>query len=102
MSGEPTADALENHSFLPHLPDPEGDAVDIRVYASPDVLAHLGAVTPADEYQVVQATAAYLRARQRADEPPSFLELDDVAAAYEWYIEELRGRLGIGEQQSGK
>jgi len=102
MSGEATTEALDNHSFLMHLPDPDGDAVDIRVYASPDVLGHLGAVTPADEYQVVLATAAYLLARQRADELPSFLELDDVAAAYEGYIEELRGRLGTGEQQSGK
>lgn len=68
MSDEPTAEALENHIFLLHLPGPEGDAVDIRVYASPDVLARVGAVDPADEYRVVQATAGYLLARQRADE----------------------------------
>lgn len=99
MSDEPTAEALENHIFLLHLPGPEGDAVDIRVYASPDVLARVGAVDPADDYRVVQATAGYLLARQRADELPPFLELDDVAAAYEGYIEDLGGRLGTGETQ---
>lgn len=99
MSGEITAEALDNHSFLLHLPDPDGDAVDIRVYASPDVLARLGAVNPADEYRVVQATAAYLLARQRADELPPFLELDDVAAAYDGYIEDLRSSLRTGEPQ---
>lgn len=101
MSGEPTAEALDNHSYLLHLPDPDGNAVDIRVYASPDVLARLGAVDPADESRVVQATAAYLLARQRADELPAFLDLDDVAAAYEGYVEDLRDRLGTGEPQGG-
>ena len=98
MSGEPTAEALDDHSYLLHLPDPDGNAVDIRVYASPDVLDRLG-VDPADESRVVQATAAYLLARQRADELPAFLELDDVAAAYEGYVEDLRDRLGTGAPQ---
>lgn len=98
MSGEPTAEALDDHSYLLHLPDPDGSAVDVRVYASPDVLDRLG-VDPGDEPRVVQATAAYLLARQRADELPAFLELDDVAAAYEGYVEDLRDRLGTGGPQ---
>ena len=101
MNGEPMAEALENHSYLLHLPAPEGDPVDIRVYASPDVLARLGAVNPVDEYRVVQETARYLLVRQRADELPTFLELDDVAAAYEEYIDDLRGRLEGGIPQDG-
>ena len=102
MNGEPMAEALENHSFLLHLPGPEGDPVDIRVYASPEVLARLGAVSPVDEYRVVQETATYLLVRQRADELPAFLELDDVAAAYEGYIDDLRGRLGGPKPQGDR
>jgi hypothetical protein len=38
-------------------------------------------------------TAAYLIERQSADELPGRLDLDDVLAAYDGYVEDLRDRL---------
>ena len=78
------------------LPNPERTDL-----SWPDVLARLGAVNPVDEYRVVQETARYLLVRQRADELPTSLELDDVAAALEGCIDDLRGRLEGGIPQGG-
>lgn len=89
----PTVEAVGDHTYLVHLHDAQGGAVEIRVYASPAVMASLMAVHSTDEYEVVEATTAYLLARQQADDLPTFLELDDVAAAYEGYLEDLQERL---------
>jgi hypothetical protein len=93
MVEEPTIEALGDHTFALHARDPDGGVVDVRIYGSADVLTRLGALDPRDEHRVVQATTAYLLARQRADELPPFLELDDVAAAYDGYIADLEDRL---------
>ena len=61
--------------------------IEIRVHASPDVVARLAA-DETDENRIIEATAAYLIARQRADDLPPQLDLDDVAAAYDGYIDE--------------
>lgn len=97
MSDDPTVEVLGDHQYLLHLQDAEGGAVEISVYASPDVVAPLTDGNNADEYQVVEATTAYLLARQRVDDLPTFLELDDVAAAYEGYVDDVRSRLSSGE-----
>lgn len=93
-------EALGDHTFVVHLLDLEGEAVEVRVYASPAVLVRLGAVNALDEHDVVEATTAYLLARQRADELPPFLELDDVAAAYDEYVADIEHRLRRGEAHS--
>ena len=92
-SDGPTVEAVGDHTYLLHLHAAEGGAVEVRVYASPAVVASLTTVPITDEYQIVEATTAYLLARQQADDLPAFLELDDVAAAYEGYIEDLQDRL---------
>jgi hypothetical protein len=62
------------------------------VHASPGVVDAIS-VLEADEIRVVEATAAYLIERQRADDLPSTLDLDEVAAAYDDYIDDIRMRL---------
>lgn len=93
MGDGATVEGVGDHTYLVHLHDAEGAAVEIRLYASPAVVASLMAVHGADEDEIVEATTAYLLARQRADDLPTFLELDDVAAAYEGYLEDLQRRL---------
>jgi hypothetical protein len=46
-----------------------------------------------DETRIIEATAAYLIARQRADDLPPQLDLDDVAAAYDGFEDDLRRQL---------
>ncbi len=96
MGEEPTVEVLGDHAYVLHLQDSEGGAVEIQVYASPDVLDRLRTVNTTDEQQAVEATIAYLIARQRAEDLPPFLDLDDVAAAYEGYLDDVRGRLTRG------
>ena len=46
-----------------------------------------------DEQRVVEATAAYLIARQNAEDLPEQVDLDAVAAAYDDYVEDLHRQL---------
>ena len=46
-----------------------------------------------DEQRVVEATAAYLIARQSADDLPEQIDLDTVAAAYDGYVADLHHQL---------
>ncbi|HET7665462.1 MAG TPA: hypothetical protein VFK56_05200 [Mycobacterium sp.] len=46
-----------------------------------------------DEQRVVEAPAAYLIARQSADDPPEHVDLDAVAAAYEGCVEDRHRQL---------
>ncbi|MEO7235165.1 MAG: hypothetical protein ABIW80_07310 [Lapillicoccus sp.] len=98
MSDESTVEVVGDHTYVLHLQDSEGGAVEIRVYANPEVVARLAAVVNTDEYQIIMATAAYLIARQRADDLPTFLELDDVAAAYDGYLKDISARLRTDER----
>jgi hypothetical protein len=93
MSEKPGVEAVGDHNYVVHLQAADGEAVEITVYASPDVIVGLTGANGADEGRVVEATVAYLLERQRADDLPAYLELDDVAGAYEGYIEDLRGGL---------
>jgi hypothetical protein len=67
------------------------------VNASPAVIARL-TTEETDEARIIQATAAYLIARQRADDLPPQLDLDDVAAAYEGFEADLRRQLADDEK----
>jgi hypothetical protein len=47
-----------------------------------------------DETRIIEATVAYLVQRQRADDLPANLDLDDVAAAYDDYVDDIQMQLG--------
>ena len=85
---QPALEALGDHDYLVRLQQGEGTVV-LRVHADPAVVERI-----ADEEQrVVEATAAYLIARQSVDELPEQVDLDDVAAAYDGYVEDLQRQL---------
>jgi hypothetical protein len=85
---QPALEALGDHDYLVRLQQGE-DTVVLRVHADPAVVERI-----ADEEQrVVEATAAYLIARQSVDELPEQVDLDDVAAAYDGYVEDLQRQL---------
>jgi hypothetical protein len=66
--------------------------IEIQLSATPAILARIG-VVDTDETLVVEATVSYLIARQRADDLPTKVDLDDVAAAYDGYIEHIHHQL---------
>jgi hypothetical protein len=85
---QPALEALGDHDYVVRLQQGE-DTVVLRVHADPAVVERI-----ADEEQrVVEATAAYLIARQSVDELPEQVDLDDVAAAYDGYVEDLQRQL---------
>ena len=75
---QPALEALGDHDYLVRFQQ-DGDTVVVRVHADPAVVAHIGD----DEQRVVEATAAYLIARQNAEDLPEQVDLDAVAAAYD-------------------
>ena len=90
MADWPQIEAAGEHDYLVRVRQGD-DIVEIRVHATPSVIARLiGDET--DETRVVEATAAYLIARQRADDLPPQLDLDDVIAASEGFEDDLRGQ----------
>jgi hypothetical protein len=91
MANQPHVEALGDHNFLIRVREGE-DTIEIRVHASPGVVQRM-AVVDADENRIVEATAAYLIQRQRADDLPATLDLDDVAAAYDGYIDDIHTQL---------
>lgn len=84
-------DALGEHRFLVRTQQGD-DIVEILIRTSPAVLAQL-TVDEADEARLVEATVEYLVARQRADDLPEQLDVDDVLAAYDDFEDEVRRRL---------
>ena len=89
MSGHPPAlEALGDHDYLVRFQQGD-DTVVVRVHADPTVVAQICD----DELRVVAATAAYLIARQSADDLPEEVDLDTVAEAYDGYIADLHRQL---------
>ncbi|HHU40362.1 MAG TPA: hypothetical protein GXZ45_13910 [Propionibacterium sp.] len=71
----------------------DGDLAETRVFVDPAVLADLrieGVSAP----DVVTTTIDYLLERQRIDDLPTQVDIEDVAAAYDDFAEHLRTRLG--------
>ncbi|HEU5417530.1 MAG TPA: hypothetical protein VFV41_07535 [Streptosporangiaceae bacterium] len=91
MTDQPEVETLGEHRYLVRARQ-DDDIVEIRLIATPAVIARL-APGEADETRIIRATAAYLIARQRADDLPSQLDLDDVAAAYDGFEDDLRQQL---------
>ena len=85
---QPAVEALGDHDYLVRLQQGE-DTVVLRVHADPAVVERIAE----EEQRVVEATAAYLIARQSVDELPEQVDLDDVAAAYDGYVEDLQRQL---------
>ena len=85
---QPALEALGDHDYLVRFAQDE-DTVVVRVHADPAVVAQIAD----DEQRVVEATAAYLIARQSADDLPEQVDLDTVAAAYDGYVEDLHRQL---------
>lgn len=105
MTDRAQVEYLGEHRYLVRARQGE-DVVEIVVYASPVVIARLAAAE-IDEARIVEATAAFLFTRQRPDDLPPQLDLEDVAAAYDGFEEDVSQRLGAcgihrgGEPGSG-
>lgn len=84
-------EVLDGDRHLVQIPDDDGP-VTILVRVSPAVTARL-APDDISGVRVVKATIEYLLARQRADDLPPQLDLEDVINAYEGFEDELRQRL---------
>ena len=85
---QPALEALGDHDYLLRFQQND-DTVVVRVHADPAVVVQIAE----DERRVVEATAAYLIARQSVDELPEQVDLDTVAAAYDGYVEDLQHQL---------
>jgi hypothetical protein len=85
---QPDLEALGDHDYLVRFAQGE-DTVLLSIHADPAVVEQIAD----DEQRVVQATAAYLIARQSADDLPEQIDLDAVAAAYDGYVDELHRQL---------
>jgi uncharacterized protein YqiB (DUF1249 family) len=92
MTGhQPALEALGDHDYLVRFQQDE-DTVVVSVHADPAVVVRIAD----DEQRVVEATVAYLIARQSADDLPEQVDLDAVAAAYDGYVEDLHRQLRHG------
>lgn len=91
MSDQPQVESLGDHHYLVRARQGE-DTVELQVRATPAVIARLTG-DETDETRIIEATVAYLIARQRADDLPPQLDLDDVAAAYDGFEDALREQL---------
>jgi hypothetical protein len=91
MSEISTIEELDSSTYVASLQEDDG-WVEVRVNLSSDVMERLG-TTAGDERRVVQHTLAFLLDRQHADELPDTLDLDDVIAVYDDFLEDMRRRL---------
>ena len=82
---------LGDHEYLLRVPGGASEA-EFRFRASPNVLQDLGADGAAEQL-VVRETAAFLLEHQPVMDLPPMIDLEDVAAAYDGYLDELRERL---------
>jgi len=87
-------DAAGAHHYAITLHEGE-DLVQISLHADPATVA-LIATDELDERRLVEETLRYLVRRQRADDLPPALDLADVAAGYDTWIDEMRGQMNAG------
>ena len=98
MIKQPQVEPLGEHRYLVRARQGE-DVVEVLIHATPSVIARL-AGDETDETRIIEATVAYLIARQRADDLPPQLDLDDVTAAYDGFEDDVRRQLA-GDGPSG-
>lgn len=87
-SQQPQIDALGGHHYAITVREGE-DLVQISLHADPATVALIGG-DQLDERRLVEETLRYLVRRQRADDLPPALDLADVAAGYDTWIDEMR------------
>lgn len=83
---------LGDHEYLV-VAGADARTAESRFRATPEILDELGARGPAAEQLVVRETAAFLTEHQPVVDLPQMVDLDDVAAAYDGYLGELRRRI---------
>ena len=83
---------LGDHRFLVTVTEGD-DLAEIQVYVDPAMVEGV-ALVPADEERLVQAAIAFLLERQRADDLPTRIDLDEVAAVYDGFLDDIRRRIG--------
>ena len=88
-------DAVGDHHYAITVREGE-DLVRINLHADPATVA-LIATDQLDERRLVEETLRYLVRRQRADDLPPALDLADVAAGYDTWIEEMRRQVSGGD-----
>lgn len=91
-TGIPEIEALGDHDYLVCVGQ-DDERVTIRIRATPEVVARI-AGPDIDETRVIAATMAFLTARQRPDDLPKQLDLDDIIAAYDDYLDDVRNDIG--------
>ncbi|WP_157695506.1 hypothetical protein [Nakamurella panacisegetis] len=89
--------ALDGQTYLASVTDEEA-TVDIRISVSAAGLERIG-MAAGDEPRIVRETLAYLLDRQRADELPDTLDLEDVIAAYDDYTDDIHRRVARSAQR---
>ena len=73
----------------------EGQPVESLFRTDPDFLEGIG-LAGADGKRVVEETARFLAEHQPVIDFPPLIDLEDIAAAYDDYPQQLRNRLGNG------
>ncbi|MGW3045554.1 hypothetical protein ACWC9T_37280 [Kitasatospora sp. NPDC001159] len=91
MSEHFEVEPLGDHEYLLRARAGE-EVVESRFRASEAVAEQLHA-TSADEQRLVEETAEFLAERQPVIDLPPMVDLDDVAACYDDYLEQLDQRL---------
>lgn len=91
MTESPSIEALGDHHYVVRGREND-DAVSVRFYVDPDMVAGLG-LPEVEDSHVIEATLRFLLRHQRFDELPAQLDLADVAAAYEDFDEQLRSAI---------
>lgn len=86
---------LRDHYYLVRA-GVDDTTAETRFFLDPAALDGLG-LAGADPLEVVRVTAAFLLERQRIDDLPTQVEMEDVAAAYPDCVEALREQLGAAE-----
>ena len=91
MADNTRIESLGEHRFL--LTRSESDElVEIQIYADPVVVQLIG-LDGVGEERIVRAATEFLLERQCADELPGKLDLNEVVAAYDGFIDDMRERV---------
>ena len=92
-------EALGGHHYAITLRE-GADLVQISLHADPATV-ELIAIDQLDERRLVVETLHYLIRRQRADDLPPALDLADVAAGYDTWIDEMRRQVSGAVERPG-
>jgi hypothetical protein len=82
-------EAQGDHQYVVHLRD-DDDVAETWFYLTPSVLDQVRS-DGQDEESVVRRTAEFLAARQSVADFPDIVELEDVIATYDDFIEYMTG-----------